>query len=381
MRRSFRRCAALSGSRNRYFGAARCLRLRSWGCWPPRSRSQCSRSAVVAQVARRSLRSSAPAPSRRSTVERQPTGSVALEASPKAIAYGAGIGVGDEPDQDSVSRIDPATSTVQQTISVGNGPEGIAVGAGSSGSRTPRRHGLADRPAEERRPGGRTIPVGNGPKGVAYGLGGVWVANSVDRTVVRIDPLTGAKGRPIPVDAGADAIAVGDGAVWVTSESAGVLSRVDPRSGSVIPINVGNGPSAVAAGPGAVWVANSADATVWRIDPATKRGEGRRSRSTKDRAGSRSHRTGASGSRASLRARSRRSIRRPARSSRRSWSATSRRVSQSSADATYVAVQGSGAAHRGGTLTLVVPNPSGVYDTGPAEVARPGVRATRPGSF
>src|SRR5262249_55918641 len=112
------------------------------------------------------------------------------------------------------------------------------------------------------------ITVGNGPTGVAYGLGRLWVANSVDRTVEPIDPRTDRAGRPIAVGTGADAVAVGDGAVWVTGKSAAVLARLDPASGSVTPINVGNAPTAVAAGPGAVWVANSQDATVSRIDPA-----------------------------------------------------------------------------------------------------------------
>ena len=97
----------------------------------------------------------------------------------------------------------------------------------------------------------QTIPVGNGPSGVAFGEGAVWVANSTDRTVTRIDPATGHS-RVLPAGAGADGIAVGDGAVWVTSESAGTLTRIDPRAGIVTPpVNVGHGASAVAVGAGA----------------------------------------------------------------------------------------------------------------------------------
>jgi YVTN family beta-propeller protein len=294
----------------------------------------------------------------------QPTGSVALEASPAAIAYGQGSVWATMPDQDSVSRIDPATSTVQQTIAVGNGPEGIAVGegfvwvanaiAGTVSQIDPQKNGgqVVD-----------TIAVGNRPRGVAYGLGGVWVANSLDRTVVRIDPLTGAKGRPIPVESGADAIAVGDGALWVTSESAGVLSRVDPRSRSVTPINVGNVPSAVAAGPGAVWVANSGDATVSRIDPATNAvketipvDEGP-SGVVVAPGGSVWVSAALAGTLSKIDPAAGRVVKNVSVGEQPQGVAVS-------ADATYVAVQGSGAAHRGGTLTLVVPNQSGFYDTG-----------------
>jgi DNA-binding beta-propeller fold protein YncE len=164
---------------------------------------------------------------------------------------------------------------LQQTIGVGNGPVAIAVGGGFVWVAN-SLDGTVSK-IDPRTNGGQVvdkITVGNGLTGVAYGLGRVWVANSVDRTVEPIDPRTDSAGAPIPIDTGADAIAVGDGAVWVTGRSAGVLARLDPASGSVTPINVGNAPAAVAAAPGAVWVANSQDATVSRIDPVRNRGVG-----------------------------------------------------------------------------------------------------------
>jgi YVTN family beta-propeller protein len=196
-------------------------------------------------------------------------GSAPLEASPGAIAYGDSSVWVTMPNQDSVSRIDPATNTVEQTTGVGQGPAGIAAGGGFIWVAN-SLDGTVSK-IDPRKNGGQEvdrITVGNGPTDVAYGLGRVWVANSVDRTVEPIDPRTDRRGRPIPVGTGADAVAVGDGAVWVIGKSAGVLARVDPGSGNVTPINVGNAPVAVAAGAGAVWVANSQDATVSRIDPA-----------------------------------------------------------------------------------------------------------------
>jgi YVTN family beta-propeller protein len=105
------------------------------------------------------------------------------------------------------------------------------------------------------------------PEPVAYGAGAVWVANSTDRSVTKINAVTGAR-TEIPVRAGADGIAVGDGAVWVTSESAGSVTRIDPRAGiETASINVGRGAGAVTTSPGGVWVANGLDGTVSRIDP------------------------------------------------------------------------------------------------------------------
>jgi peptide/nickel transport system substrate-binding protein len=101
------------------------------------------------------------------------------------------------------------------------------------------------------------------------------VANSIDRTVIRIDPVTGTPGPPISVEDGADGVAVGDGSVWVLGQAYGVLSRIDPAARTVAgTTSVGNEPAAVAVSPDAVWVANGADGTVSKIDPSSGRLEG-----------------------------------------------------------------------------------------------------------
>jgi YVTN family beta-propeller protein len=289
-------------------------------------------------------------------------GSTPFAASPNSIAYGEGSVWVTMVSRDSVSRIDPRTNTLQQTVAVGNGPAAIAIGGGFVWI----ANGLAGTVSQidPQANGGKEvsrIPVGNGPTGIAYGLGGVWVANSVDRTVVRIDPLTGTPSRAIGVDAGADAIAVGGGAVWVAGVSAGTLSRIDPRSRLVSTIHVGNGPVAVAAGGDSVWVADSADATVWRIATATSKVEAIVA-------------VGGGPSGIAL-----------APDGKSVWVANNLDGTLSKIDPTvdrvvktvsigdlpqgvavsagraYVAARGTGSAHRGGTLTVVVPNLAGVY--------------------
>ena len=111
-------------------------------------------------------------------------------------------------------------------------------------------------------------PVGNGPTAVASGLGSVWVANSVDGTVSRIEP--GRAERPvIRVPGTPGGIAAGEGAVWVTDATGNTVSQISPDSNTVVrdDIAVGNGAGAVAVGEGAVWVANTLDGTVSRVDP------------------------------------------------------------------------------------------------------------------
>ena len=201
---------------------------------------------------------------------------IPLPASPDAIAAGAESIWVAMSDRGIVSRIDPGRNTVQQTISTPGGPSALTVGGGFVWVADTLGGTVAQ--IDPRANGGQlvgTIRVGNGPSGIAYGLGGVWVANSVDRTVIRIDPVTGTAGRPISVEDGADGVAAGDGSVWVIGRSAGVLSRIDPAARTVVgTTSVGNEPAAVAVGPDAVWVANGADGTVSKINPSSGHVEG-----------------------------------------------------------------------------------------------------------
>jgi YVTN family beta-propeller protein len=119
---------------------------------------------------------------------------------------------------------------------------------------------------------GSRILGGNGLTDIVYGAGAIWVTNSVDGTVWRIEPTTGLRTHSINVGPALRGIAVGEGAVWATSEIGQTLSKIDAGSASVVSVTpVGRGPRAVAVGAGAVWVANGFDATVSRVDPATGR--------------------------------------------------------------------------------------------------------------
>ena len=116
------------------------------------------------------------------------------------------------------------------------------------------------------------VPLQRRPNSVAAGLGSVWVTNTDDDSVLRIDPATNVVEQTIGVGNGPAGIAVGGGFVWVANNQAGTVSKIDPRTNSEVQtIRVGNGPSGVAFGEGAVWVANSTDRTVTPIDPGTGR--------------------------------------------------------------------------------------------------------------
>jgi len=285
-----------------------------------------------------------------------------LGASPNAVASGAGSIWVALSNRGVVERIDPTTNGVEQTIVVPGGPSSIAVGDGFVWV----AESLAGKVAEidPRASGGQVvdeITVGNGPTGVAYGLGAVWVANSVDGTLVRIDPATGTTSAPITVDAGANSVAVSNSAVWVVSSASGVLSKVDPDARTVIETtSVGSEPTALATANGAVWVANSDDGTVSRIDPGTGRPEGLTSVGRGPR-GLAVAADGAvwvanefSGTLSKIDPRTNSVVKTVA------VGGTPQGVAVSG-DTGYVPVQESEAAHRGGTLRLVIANPPGLY--------------------
>jgi YVTN family beta-propeller protein len=61
----------------------------------------------------------------------------------------------------------------------------------------------------------RSIPVGHGPVSVSVGGGAVWVTNSYDSTVTKIDPTTNRPVRTIHVGYLPTRVAVGHWKLWV----------------------------------------------------------------------------------------------------------------------------------------------------------------------
>ena len=112
-----------------------------------------------------------------------------------------------------------------------------------------------------------SVAVGNAPSAIALGAGSVWVTNSSDGTVTRIDPETLVT-KPISVGNGPAAVAVNAAGAWVANAGDNTVVLVDTDTNTVVDTTpVGDGPAAVVATPSALWVANSRDGTVMRLDP------------------------------------------------------------------------------------------------------------------
>jgi YVTN family beta-propeller protein len=190
---------------------------------------------------------------------------VPVGSGPSTVAAGDGaVWVVNKNDQ-TVSRIDVGTGTVRQTVKVGGGPSAVAVGAGAVWVAN-GLDGTVSRIDPKTNEVVQTITVGNTPSAIAYGEGAVWVTNADDGTLSKLDPASGDVVQTLPVDAPARGIAVGAGVVWLTDPVGNALVRLDARTTTVTRVNVGSGPTAVAFGGGAVWVANNLDGTVSRIN-------------------------------------------------------------------------------------------------------------------
>lgn len=138
----------------------------------------------------------------------------------------------------TVSLVDPRTGQVEASAALPDGAVRVVAGPGgvwvSGQTHTLTR--ISPRPD-----GGslrwRAVGVGQGPLGVAVGAGAVWVANVQSGTVSRVDPTTvrvtatyrvgGAGSAP----ADPEMVAVWRGRVWVADGQQGVLAALDPATG------------------------------------------------------------------------------------------------------------------------------------------------------
>ena len=115
-------------------------------------------------------------------------GAPVMVGSPAGLAYGDGSVWAVDSAEGTLSRINPATHAVVQTIPVGSDPAAVTVTGkdvwvANSGDGTVSQISTAANAVVQ------TIPVGNVPVAIASGPSGVWVANQGDDTVDRIDPV------------------------------------------------------------------------------------------------------------------------------------------------------------------------------------------------
>ena len=169
----------------------------------------------------------------------------------------------------SVGIIDADSEKLVDEVAVGERPGAVAVGGGSVWVANTEDKTLSRIDPETREE--RRISLDATPTGVAVGPGGVWVAHGLLGTLTRIDPQFNEPGEPIEV-AGrgtAGTVTVGGGSVWVAYGES-TVARVNADTGRVVETTfAGSSPAAIAFGERSLWVVNSGDNTVSRFNPRT----------------------------------------------------------------------------------------------------------------
>jgi YVTN family beta-propeller protein len=175
-----------------------------------------------------------------------------------------------------VLRIDPKTRRVIAQIHTGTWPASLAADSGGiwAVNTAPfyKRGTLVRIDQKTNRVEGRVVPLGRGPSGITVGAGAVWVADALEGTVRRIDPVRRRVLARIRVGRQPYALAFTAGSLWVTNSDDGTVSRIDPHRNKVVAtIRVGRNPYGIAAGSRSLWVANVGDGTVSHLDASSGR--------------------------------------------------------------------------------------------------------------
>lgn len=213
-----------------------------------------------------------------------------VPGAPDWIAIGESIWISNSP-KNSVTRIDPKTNKIADTITGLNRPcSGLAIGFGSlwvpnCGDQTLARVDLKTARITA------TIPTGvaNSEGGLAVTADSVWLLTDAKSTLARLDPQKNTIVAEVRLPAGCFTVAFGppgpDAALWVTCTQTNQVLRVDPLTNLVTNrVNLGTPPVStqpastqpintqprfLTVGEGAVWVLCQGEGNVVKIDPKT----------------------------------------------------------------------------------------------------------------
>lgn len=119
-----------------------------------------------------------------------------------------------------------------------------------------------------------TIHVGQGLGNLVLEAGFVWVSNHDDSTVSKIDPQTNKVVDTIALPPPTGTLGVSPGAVWVASKEGGNVRKIDAHTDQVVAtIFTATGPAWMAYAAGSLWVCNldGIELGVTRVDPTSSK--------------------------------------------------------------------------------------------------------------
>lgn len=189
------------------------------------------------------------------------------------VALGAGsVWVNNYADRYTgmISRIDPCSGEVER-IEVGERANTVKFAYGSVWVSDSVEQALHRVDPETEEVSDILLPVGD-PQDVGAGGGFIWPVSYGPKRVVRVDPKTNkVVGDPIRIGAGAAGAAVAGGALWLPNYEGDSVTRVDIKTleSEAHAAPVGVSPTDIASGFGRIWVPNndSEPPSVTAIEP------------------------------------------------------------------------------------------------------------------
>jgi streptogramin lyase len=186
----------------------------------------------------------------------------------------------------SITRIDPASSSLAQTIGFDDGATAI-LGHGDNLWVTADQHDLIrfdgrtgaelDRFTLGQDPLFRTGDAGF----LAFADGSVWVTvpdlehPRDPHELWRIDPESGEVLARLSIDRDPHPPVTLDDVIFAASPTRNTVTRIDPATNHTMSVRVGTEPVGLAEGSGSIWVAHDLDLSIWRLDPVSLRREAR----------------------------------------------------------------------------------------------------------
>jgi virginiamycin B lyase len=172
---------------------------------------------------------------------------------------------------DDTKNDDPTHLKVLKEIDVGGEADWMGIGFGSLWAPIPSGELLRIDP--ESLAIVARIPVGAAPyRGVAIGSDAVYIPNTGDDTISKVDPTTNTVIATFPATLGGDSegsIGVSPGSLWVVTDD-GVLSRLDSTTGAVLATaNIPGDSHSVVVDSGCAWVTSFSNNAVAQVDVAT----------------------------------------------------------------------------------------------------------------
>jgi streptogramin lyase/tRNA A-37 threonylcarbamoyl transferase component Bud32 len=206
---------------------------------------------------------------------------------PSGVAAGAGAvwitnGFGGPSGTGQVVRLDLADGSVEPAFDSGNA-KAIVVAFGSVWLADADRDVVLRYDPEDLEAPPTEIPTDDdpnasaAPRSLSVGTGaaeGLWVANELGDTVLRIDPDTDEVAEPRIQVESPSAVAADDSGVWVTSEISDRVVRFDAVDGRTLQTyetadGVLDGPTAIVIAPDGVWFGSVLEPAIARLDPET----------------------------------------------------------------------------------------------------------------